>query len=159
MTHFPANRPHLPPFLCSLLHRVIAADYERCFVPCTGQIVFSSTGWLWELLNAPLLQPGVINDRWFKNLQDPFKKMPKQSTSPLKAEYDRICFFKLLNQVADFLGFMGLTWMNTLPRMCSLQSSITLMESSECAWGWEDSPTGCDKNTLQSIFIGSKFHT
>lgn len=54
--------------------------------------------------------------------------MPKHSTSSLKAEYDCICFFKLLNQVADFLGFMGLTWMNTLPRMCSLQSSITLIE-------------------------------
>lgn len=56
------------------------------------------------------------------------KKMPKNSTSSLKAEYDCICFFKLLNQVTDFLGFMGLTWMNTLPRMCSLQSSITLIE-------------------------------
>lgn len=68
-------------------------------------------------------------------------------------------FFKLLNQVADFLGFMGLTWRNTLPRMCSMQSGITLTESSECLWGRGDSPTGYDKNMLQSIFIGSKFHT
>lgn len=146
MTHFPANRPHLPPFSCSLLHRVTAADYERCFVPCIGQTVFPSTGWFWELLNAPLWQPGVINDRWLKNLQDPLKKkMPKHSTSSLKAEYDCICFFKLLNQVADFLGFMGLTWMNTLPRMCSLQSSITLIELWVCVraggfpyWLWQN---------------------
>lgn len=128
----------------------------------------SSTGWLQQIMKGVLFPAlvklfflplvgfesssmlhchnleSLMTDDWkiFKIL---LKKMPKHSTSSLKAEYDCICFFKLLNQVADFLGFMGLTWMNTLPRMCSLQSSITLIELWVCvgaggfpSWLWQN---------------------